>query len=214
MQDGLTVLNILSEHPSTARFIARKLCHKFVSEDCPQSLVDHVAGVYTQTGGDIKAMLRAAFQPNVQADAHPKYKRPFHHFTSALRALPTTMNTTSSFRNQLNAAGHRPFFWSPPDGYPDTLSYWSGLIIPRWNFGASLMANQLSGLSVDYTSFFSGLNTADQMADRINQALFGGEMPITDRNRIRDYLLPNAPSTTRQREAIGLAIGSPGFQWH
>jgi hypothetical protein len=214
MQDGVTVLNILSEHPSTARFIARKLCNKFVSEDCPQSIVDHVTNVYTQTGGDIKAMLRAAFQPNIQADATPKYKRPFHHFISAMRALPTTVNATSSLRNQLTAAGHRPFYWGPPDGYPDDLAYWSGLIIPRWNFGASLMANQLSGLSVDYAAFFAGLNTADLMVDRISQALFGGEMPSTDRDRIREYLLPNIFSTTRQREAIGLAIGSPGFQWH
>ena len=96
-------------------------------------------------GGDIKAMLRAALQPNVQASAAPKYKRPFHHFISALRALPATVNATSSLRNQLNAAGHRPFYWGPPDGYPDTLAYWSGLVIPRWNFGASLMASQLAG---------------------------------------------------------------------
>jgi hypothetical protein len=50
--------------------------------------------------------------------------------------------------------------------------------------------------------------------DRIDQAMFGGEMPASDKARIRTYLLPDPPSTIRQRDAIGLAIGSPGFQWY
>jgi len=41
--------------------------------------------------------------------------------------------------NPLLSAGQHPFFWQPPDGYPDTLAYWVGLLLPRWNFGASLM---------------------------------------------------------------------------
>lgn len=212
--DGIQVLQILADHPNTARFIAGKLCRRFVSEDVSQATIDHVASVYTQTGGDIKSILRAVLAPNIQAAAAPKYKRPFHAFVSALRALPATVLATSSLRSQLNGAGHRPYFWGPPDGYPDTLDYWSGLVLPRWNFGASLMNNQLSNVSVNYTAFFAGLTSADAMADRINAAMFGGEMPTPERDRIRDYLLPNTPSATRQREALGLAIGSPSFQWH
>lgn len=214
MQDGLTVLNILAAHPSTARFISRKLCSRFLAEDPPQSVVDAVAATYTSTGGDIKAMLRTALAPNILADAALKYKRPFHIVTSALRTVPCTIASSTGLRSQLNAAGHQPFYWGPPDGYPDTFAHWSGLILPRWNFGSSSVANQVSGLTIDYATFYAGLTTADQMADRIRQAMFLGEMPTYDRNRIRDYLLPNTPSTNRQRDAIALAIASPSFQWY
>lgn len=214
MQDAITVLNILTNHPSTAQFISRKLCVRLLAEDPPQSIVNTVAATYTATGGDIKAMIRAALAPNILADAALKYKRPFHIMTSALRTLPCTIASAAGLRNQLNAAGHQPFYWGPPDGYPDTFAHWSGLILPRWNFGSSVMQGAVSGVTVDYATFFSGLTTADQMADKIKQAMFLGEMPTYDRNRIRDYLLPNTPSTTRQRDAIALAIASPSFQWY
>jgi hypothetical protein len=165
-------------------------------------------------------MIRAAISPNILFDAGPRYKRPFHLFASAMRALPTTITAVTSLRNQLAAAGHQPFFWLAPDGYPDTLVYWSGLILPRWSFGASLLTNTggtgggLAGLTVDVAGFLAGLTTADAIVNQIDNALFGGEMPTTDKDRIRSYLLPNPPSAIRQRDSIGLAIGSPGFQWY
>jgi uncharacterized protein (DUF1800 family) len=214
INDGLTVLSILVNHPSTARYVSKKLCRWLLGENTPQSIVDSVAATYTATSGDIKAMIRTALTPNFLADAAPRYKRPFHHMVSALRALPSSIVTTTALRTQLEASGHRPFTWGTPDGYPDSLQYWSGLILPRWNFGASLMQNQYNGLSVNIATLFSGLTTAQQMADRINTSMFGGEMPPAERDRIRDYLLPDSPTESRRREAVGLAIAAPGFQWY
>jgi uncharacterized protein (DUF1800 family) len=214
INEGLTVLSILANHPSTAVFIATKICKWLVSETPSQALINSVAATYTSTGGDIKAMIRTALAPNVLYDAPPKYKRPYHLFVSALRALPATITTINSLRNQLASAGHQQFYWTTPDGYPDTLLYWSGLILPRWNFGALLATGGLSGVSVDTAAFFSGLTTAAQMANTIDQSLFGGEMPAADKSRIQSYLLPDPPTSTRRNEALGLAIGSPGFQWY
>lgn len=211
----LGVLKILTDHPSTANFIATKLCKWFYSYSPPQSLIDAVAATYTSTGGDIKAMIRTLFNTCDPAAAPLKYKRPYHHFVSALRATAAAVTTSSGIRTNLTSAGHLPFIWGPPDGYPDTLDAWVGLILPRWNFGASLLNGNISGSTVDVTAFFQGVTaTADAMADQINARLFGGAMPTADRNRVRDYLLPNPPSATRQKEAIGLAIGSPGYQWY
>lgn len=217
MQDGVTVLNILADHPSTARFIATKLCKRFLSEDPPQSVINDVIATYTSTGGDIKAMIRTMLKPNVLADAGLKYKRPYHIISSMLRVLPIAITSASSIRSQLRAAGHEPYYWGPPDGYPDTFSHWSGLLLPRWNFAFTLLNNQTTGVTVDaavVTAFYAGAATADAMADRINQAIFFGEMPEYDRLRIRDYLLPNPPSARRQSDAIALAFSSPSFQWY
>jgi hypothetical protein len=201
-------------HPSTPKFIARKLARWFISDNPPQAVIDAVAASYTATGGDIKSMLRTLLQPNVLADAPPRYKRPFHLFVSGMRALPTTISSTTSLVSRLAGAGHRPFYWQTPDGYPDLIDYWVGFIIPRWNFGASATNGNVSGVAIDVTGFFGGLSTATQMADRINQAMFAGEMPQAERDRIATYLLPNAPSTQRMKDALGLAIGAPSFQWY
>src|SRR6202007_2835512 len=39
-QDGLQVIDILAHHPSTAKFISRKLAQRFVADDPPPALVE------------------------------------------------------------------------------------------------------------------------------------------------------------------------------
>jgi len=214
IQDGLDVLQILLDHPNTARYLAKKLCRWLLAEDVPAGTIDAVAAAYTSSGGDIKSMVRAALRPNHLASVGLKYKRPWHQFISGLRSANATIVNTSTLRNRLTATGNARFGWPTPDGYPDALDYWVGLIIPRWNFGAEIGAGAISGITIDATTYFSGLTTADQMADRIALNFFGGEVTTTERNRIRDYLLPNPPSATRKAESLGLAIGSPSFQWY
>jgi hypothetical protein len=216
VNDGLIVLDILVNHPSCAAFIAKKLCRWLLGENTPQSIVNDVAATYTATDGDIKAMIRTALKANYLYDAAPRYKRPFHHFVSCMRAVPTTINGVASIRSRLNAAGQVPFTWGPPDGFPDYLDYWQGLILPRWNFGASLMAAQIGNVVVDYTAFFNGLTTAVQCIDRINAALFGGELPTDQRARVLQFMQPDPPNptTNEKRDALALAMGCPEFQWY
>ncbi|HKX84020.1 MAG TPA: DUF1800 domain-containing protein, partial [Pyrinomonadaceae bacterium] len=61
MKDGLKVMDILVRHPSTAKFIARKLAVKFVNDNPSEALVGRVAEAFHRSGGDIKATLRALF---------------------------------------------------------------------------------------------------------------------------------------------------------
>lgn len=214
--DGDDVLNALKFHPSTARFIATKICRHFVAEDPSSKLVDKVAAAYTSSGGDIKSMLRVALAPNVIAAAPPKFKRPFHLIVSALRALSANITSTTGLRSQYSLAGHAPYTWLTPDGYPDKLAHWSGLLLPRWNFGASLMngtTGSVTGTSVDTAAFFSGATTPAQAVERISQRLFAGRMNASDRSAVAAYI-GTSTSSTRWREAIGLSIASPGFQWY
>jgi uncharacterized protein (DUF1800 family) len=214
ISDGVAVLNILATHPTTAKYVSKKMARWFLGESVPQGVIDSVAATYMATGGDIKAMLRTLLSPNSLADAPAKYKRPYHLLVSALRALPNTVTSTSSLRVQLTTMGHRSFYWSTPDGYPDNIDYWVGLILPRWNYGAQLLNGNVAGASVGTAAFFSGLTTAQQLVDKIDQAMFGGEMPLSDKNRIKTYATATPTNATTQQEAIGLAIGSPGFQWY
>jgi uncharacterized protein (DUF1800 family) len=216
MQDGVTVLSILSEHPSTAGFIAKKLCRWLLGESTPAGVINAVKSTYQATGGDIKAMIRTALKPEHLYDAEPRYKRPRHLAASAVRGLSAGMIVTlaSGIRTHLARAGHDPFFWPAPDGYPDTFQHWGGLMLPRWNFAASMAVDGVNGLALNLSALFAGLTTADQIADALNTALFAGEMPSEERNRLRDFLAPGPTNTSRQRDAIGLAVSSPSFQWY
>src|SRR5207244_1535023 len=85
-RDGDDVLDLLARHPATARFIAGKLARRFVADDPPPALVERVAAVYRDTGGDVRAMLRAIVaSPEFQAPetAGAKIKKPSELVASA-----------------------------------------------------------------------------------------------------------------------------------
>ncbi len=221
--DGFDVISILSNHPSTARLLAEKMCKWLLGYRPSPALVDAVASTYLNppppaSRGDIKSMIRAILLSREASDGTArKYKRPYHHMMAALRATGASITSTTAIRTpHLLAAGQVPYSWSAPDGYPDTLDYWVGLILPRWNFGAALLHNKIGGATVDIDAFLAGADTAGAVMDRIETAIFGGigGMNPRERSLIANYLLPDPPTTGRKRDAVGLAIGSPSFQWY
>ncbi len=226
-QDGQTVLNILAAHPNTAKFIATKLCRHFIGEDCPQLVIDAVKAAYLSTTpkGDVKTMLRVMLDPNVLADATPRLKRPSHLFASAMRAaLPASGNILafSELKNIYKIAGQLHFGWLSPDGYPDKNRYWTGLLLPRWNFSAQLVTNSsgsnggINGITVDtaaLNAFFPTQTTRDQVVARINQAIFAGAWTQSEQNIVRNFLPATTLTNTQKRDALGLAFSSPSFQY-
>jgi uncharacterized protein (DUF1800 family) len=88
--DGEKVLDIVASHPSTARFIARKLCVRFISDEPPAKVVDRAAQVFTKTDGDLREVVRAiVFSPEFFATKayRSKIKSPFEFAVSSVRAL-------------------------------------------------------------------------------------------------------------------------------
>lgn len=218
INDGLTVLNLISYHPSTAQFISRKMCQRFWSYDPPQSLIDAVAATYMSTGGDIKAMLRTLFATEDPAGAEPKFKRPFHLVVSALRATQAELTgqpnaTGSILRAELRATGHEPFQWGPPDGYPDRVNAWGELLLPRWSFAAKLTNGDIPDVAINLPAFLQGATTGPEVFARFNQALFGGAMPPAEAGIIQDYL-GASPNEQTIRDALGLALAAPSYQWY
>ncbi len=89
IRDGEMVLDILASHPSTARFIATKLCRRFVADDPPPALVDRIANVFLQTGGDLRQVYQAIiYSPEFfsRQAYRAKIKSPFEFAVSAVRA--------------------------------------------------------------------------------------------------------------------------------
>jgi uncharacterized protein (DUF1800 family) len=94
MQDGETVLDILASSPACAKFISRELCQRFVSDNPPDALVTRIAGVFTQTGGDLRAVTQAILtSPEFLSptDYNNKIKSPLEFAASAVRASESTL---------------------------------------------------------------------------------------------------------------------------
>ena len=93
-QDGETVLDILASSPACAQFISRELCQRFVSDNPPDDLVNRIAGVFTQTGGDLRAVTGAILSsPEFLSPTNygNKIKSPLEFAVSAVRASESTI---------------------------------------------------------------------------------------------------------------------------
>jgi uncharacterized protein (DUF1800 family) len=94
MQDGETVLDILASSPATAHHLALEMCERFVSDDPPPALVDRIAGIYTDSGGDLRKVTEAILtSPEFlsPSDYNTKIKSPLEFAVSAVRASGSTL---------------------------------------------------------------------------------------------------------------------------
>ena len=216
VNEGLDVLKILADHPSTHRSVSKKLLRWFVDYDPSAALVGDVAEVFRQSGGDIKSVVKRVLALDHMRWATPLFKRPFHYIVSGLRAMNANMLRYDALRDTwLAGMGQVPFNWSLPGGYPQSFEYWGSLVLPRSNFAFSLgVPGSVGGAAIDTRALLSGAATAQKIADRLDLLIFGGEMPVADKAAIVTYLKPDPPGPTRIRDAFGLALASPGFQWY
>jgi uncharacterized protein (DUF1800 family) len=148
--DGQTevegILEELSIHPSSARFIALKLARRFISDNPPPDVVESAAKAFLNSKGDIKTVLRVLLLDHASA-MQPKYKRPVDFVVSALRMLEAHSNGGPELHTFLGRMGQRYFSWPTPDGYPDRADAWQGNLLPRWQFALALLQNEIPGTS-------------------------------------------------------------------
>ena len=214
ISDGETVLDILINHPSTAKFISKKMIHWLLQYDPPPALIDKVAATYTRTKGDIPSMIRDILTPANLLAAPAKYRQPYQMVAATLRATqPTVTNLSGVSGTQLRIMGQTLFDWSDPDGYPDNVDWWAGTILLRWNYCGFITTQANANVNVDVGPLMQ-VNTADAIADAIGKRAFAGEMPAELRTRVVGYLSAAAITTARVREAFAMALSSNYFQWY
>jgi uncharacterized protein (DUF1800 family) len=153
IRDGEEVIDILSRHPSTARFLATKLVRRFVSDDPPAPLVARVADVYRNSDGDIREMMHAILTSkefNSPEAVGAKTKTPFEYVASAIRALDGTTDGSRELGQSIARMGQPLYQCQPPTGYPDRGEYWmtNAAILERLNFAVALAGNQIRGTQV------------------------------------------------------------------
>ena len=155
------VVDIVCAQPGTARYIAQKLCRRFVSHEPAETVVGQVAAEFTRTQGDIRSVLRVLFRSTEFQSARGQLlKRPFRFIVSSLRAVAGDMESSYVGRRDtpvsvaadalqgkparipvvsyLHPLGQPLFRHPTPDGYPDDETPWLGTLLWRWNFAFAL----------------------------------------------------------------------------
>ncbi len=253
-QDGVQVIDMLCRHDATPRFIATKLIRRFVCDD-PEAdvpgLVDRVAAVYKAKDGDIKSIVRTILTSAEFAGAFGRYggrySRPLDFAARAARALgaqPADFDALSAFTTSrrgrtgagmLALAGHLPFYWSTPDGYPDVKVAWasSSGLLARWNYALDLVGSVDRGAGgrpaaggvesplnvIDQTP--SDRKTAGAVVDYWIDRILSRPMLAADRAVLVDYVTAggtefdtlSADQRARIRELVALILDSPYALW-
>lgn len=169
IEDGEEVLDLVSRHPATAQFIARKLVVRFVSDDPPEDLVDRAAATFTRTSGDIREVVRTIVtSPEFFARRayRAKVKSPFEVTVSALRALGAQADTTPVSAGLVGRLGQPLYGHQAPNGWPETGSAWinTGAILNRINLGLVVASGRVPGAALAGWPPFRELRSAPRAA--------------------------------------------------
>jgi uncharacterized protein (DUF1800 family) len=157
-QDGLDVIDILVHHPSTAKFISKKLAQRFVADDPPQALIDRMAATFTKTDGDLRAVLQTMFSSvefMSEGAWQAKMKSPLEMVVSSVRAVNADITDTTALAQRIADLGQPLYGKVEPTGYPNTGEAWTNTasVLGRINFATALLGGPMQGVKVDMSRF-------------------------------------------------------------
>jgi len=235
-REGIQVLDLLSSHPSTARFICKKLAQRFLADDPPEEMVKQMAATFMKTDGDIREVLRTLFRsPEFYSSKYyrAKTKTPLEFLVSALRASGTEVTAPDPVLQTLLALGMPPYAQAVPTGYPEQTANWMtpGALLARINFVNGLSNGRFPPLRFDparlialgmvKTPDLTKVRTAtksrkptgvDLAVALLEDAVFAGEMSVETDAEIRKQLQAANPPAEALKAVAALALGSPEFQ--
>ena len=191
--EGEAALDILANHPATAKHISYKLAQYFVADDPPQSLVHTLSRRFLETQGDIRAVLETLFQSDEFWDLQfeqAKFKTPYQYIVSSLRASNTEINNYQRILGSFNQLAMPIYQCRTPDGYQQTQDTWLSpdAMLRRISFAIALGQGR-----------FSDRKPVD--AIELSQTL-GDNFSVETKNVIDSH---------RPNEQAALMLGSPEF---
>ena len=239
-QDGVKVIDILSRHPSTAKFVATKLARRFVSDEPPAALVERAARTFRDTDGDIRrVVVTIVTSPEFFSGRayRAKIKTPLEVVASSVRAVDGELQGPGApgsrqlggglaLAQQVNRLGEPLYQQQPPTGYPDVAEAWvnTGALLNRMNFALGLTANRVPGVRVDLSRAVGSADRRkpEQVLDALLLSVLQGQATSETRSvlaaQLGDPEITRAtrddrgPANTDVEKLAALVLGSPEFQ--
>jgi uncharacterized protein (DUF1800 family) len=228
MKDGEEVIDLLVHDPSTARFISTKLARRFVSDTPPPALVDRMAQTFTESDGDIKAVMHAMiYSPEFwsRETYRAKIKTPFELVVSAARALGTDVDMPQPLVGWVGRIGEPLYQCQPPTGYADKADTWvnTGALLNRLNYSLALAGNKMRGSRTDVAALLGAEASGDAKGalERAVRVFLGGQAGPTTVETLEKQL--DSPQVVQAKlddpvrqvdlgVVAGLVLGAPEFQ--
>jgi uncharacterized protein (DUF1800 family) len=189
---GEAALGDLARHPSTARFIATKLCRHYIADEPPGGAVARVERAFRDSDGDLRVTMEAVVDsPEAWETPFAKFKRPEEYAITLLRAVNVRALPNTAAVGALTAMGQRPYAAPGPDGWSDTAESWltADLVWKRLEF-AQAYAERIGRADVDPV--------------QLGEACLGPLMSDETRSAVR-----RAESPT---QGLALLFGAPEMQ--
>jgi uncharacterized protein (DUF1800 family) len=128
---GIAAIKFLAQNPATAQRISARLASFFVADKPSKALVDKLARTFSQTGGDMHAVMKSLIEsPEFWESSNTLFKTPMDFACSSLAAAGSVKdeaNRNQNFRQAsgfLAQAGQPLNGWQTPDGYKTDATTW------------------------------------------------------------------------------------------
>ncbi len=224
--EGEFALDVLANHPATAKHIAFKLARRFVADEPAPALVDRLARRFTDSGGDLRAVMQALVDSPEFRDPRPvKFKTPYQYVLSSVRATGISTTNVKPLMAVLAQLGQPLYGCQTPDGWHDTEADWlnPNAITQRVNFATALASGRLPLQRVDDPNAPAepnGMKAMERQADRAmaRAEAAEGSTPPVDAATLLATLGPAISDKTRATVTAAqpalraaLVLGSPDF---
>jgi uncharacterized protein (DUF1800 family) len=230
VDEGGRLLDILANHPSTARFICTKLSRVFVSDMPPPSLVSRCIGSFLSSRGQMGTVVETILRSPEFADPvyfRAKVKTPLELVVAVARNLNAATDANDLLQ-PMRDLGMRLFENPVPTGWSETGDDWTNAnaILQRTRFVNDVAYATPGGgaTAVDMRQFFisAGYTTADGIVGFLLQMVFHHDYTPQERDvalailtnngtEVFDINAPNADA--RLRRLVATVFSFPGYQF-
>ncbi|MCP3656448.1 MAG: DUF1800 domain-containing protein [Herbaspirillum sp.] len=205
-QEGEAALDILANHPSTARFISTQLVEYFVADQPDPALVNKLAQKFLASHGDIRAVLQTLFDSPqfwARSNYQTQFKTPYQFVVSALRAGDIPVRNAKPVNGELGQFGMPLYGWLTPEGYKYSQAAWlnPGALLRRINLAGNLASGKSPIARVEGAPAPSNTEAPPLDAAALLRTLGPAITPATAAQ------INAAPENQR----AGLILGSPDF---
>jgi uncharacterized protein (DUF1800 family) len=203
-------LELLSAHPSTANFIAKKFGEHYIGINVSDAAIKQLATVFLQTNGDMRAMISALPQmPEFwQSMKSPRVTTPLDYGIRLARAANLTQ--PQPVIEYLERSGMGVFDRATPDGYPENDSNYanSNSLLQRWQLARRLENNLLALVPKDWRQPAVGVpdnkNSDNQwendLIDLLSAELIGQPLSPNSKQAALDVL--KAPANNENNKVL------------
>jgi uncharacterized protein (DUF1800 family) len=221
--DGHDIVRIVTDHPACAKFMTAKLWRFFVNEKPADNTHDELAAFWTQSKGDVRAVLKLIFSSEEFYAAENRFalvKSPVEYVVGAIRATGAKLQIEHVMAlNNVTQGMTQQLFYPPNvkgwDGGDDWLADFT--MLNRLNFVAALINGNLPAAKKSrdqqipkVTLDLPVAETANQTLDLIGRAL-NGETPIGEMRASMQALATGTVNADMAKRLAHFAMISPQF---